>query len=353
MQMDHCEPAAATSQVVEFPLAWPGAAMHHEGPACHPTAGGSTHEIVFDPKDGTHCWVSGQNYDCLARIALDGSATYHPMPAGSLPHGLSYDPQGRLWVTFEGLGELARIEEDGGIAERIDVRLYPPGAQAPFNPRPHGLRVASDGALWFTGKLSNSVGRVANGAVEHIQLPTIGAVPIYAAEGPDGAMWCTELTGNMIARVTATAAPVEYPIPTANSRPIAIALSPDGESMWFSQEAGGKVARIGMDGTITEWAVPLTDRNAILAALTFDTQGALWTQMYVSPPVGQEPTANDYIVRLGPELLSAAPGDLSGVPVSYFKAPSKGTGMHRVVQGPDGNIWFTELAINRVGRVNL
>lgn len=25
--------------------------------------------------------------------------------------------------------------------------------------------------------------------------------------------------------------------------------------------------------------------------------------------------------------------------------------MHRVIQGPDGNMWFTELAADRVGRV--
>jgi virginiamycin B lyase len=229
-----------------------------------------------------------------------------------------------------------------------------------MNSRPHGLGCASDGALWFTGKLSNTVGRVYAGQVQHFQLPTIGAVPIYLGAGTDGSMWCTELTGNMIAFITREGKVTEYKIPTGNSRPIAIVPAPDGESMWFTEEAGCKVARIDTDGTITEFAVPATDHGSILGALAFDKDGALWVQQYVNPPAAPAPgidpyppTASDYIVRMGAELLTAPAGDLSGVPISYFKAPSKGTVMHRIIQGPDGNIWFTELGLNQVGRVSL
>jgi virginiamycin B lyase len=127
--------------------------------------------------------------------------------------------------------------------------------------------------------------------------------------------------------------------------------------MWFSEEAGGKVGRIDLlakdddPGKIVEFPVPLTQSNAILAGLAFDADGALWVQQYVSPPAQGDPVAADYIVRLGPALQTARMGDMTGVSVDYFKAPSKGTVMHRITQGPDGNIWFTELGINRVGRL--
>lgn len=360
-QADHCPPAS--SNVTEFPLAWPGASGHHDGPACHPTGGGSTHEIVYNRDGGTHFWVSGQNYNHIARVALDGSAAYFAMPTdegNSLPHGLTYDQQGRLWVTFEGLGQLARIDEDGSIAETIDVWLDVKGAPGPMNTRPHGLGCASDGALWFTGKLSNTVGRVYAGQVQHFQLPTIGAVPIYLAADAAGGMWCTELTGNRIAHIETDGKVTEFELPTGNSRPIAITRAPDGTSMWFTEEAGCKVGRVDPDGTITEYAVPATDHGSILGALAFDKDGALWVQQYVNPPAAPAPsvdpyppTASDYIVRMGRELLTAPAGDLSGVSISYFMAPSKGTVMHRIIQGPDGNIWFTELGLNQIGRVNI
>ncbi len=355
MQMDHKEmPAVSSAQVAEFRLTWPGSEVPgHKGPPCHPAAAGSTHEIVWDRNHGGKVfWVSGQAYDHIARVYPDGHAVFFPMSANSLPHGLAFDPQGRLWVTFEGLSQLARINPDGSIAETVDVRIHAQGAPVPLDTRPHGLGVGADGALWFTGKLSNTVGRVAAGQVSHFSLPTIGAVPIYIAADPSGTMWCTELVGNQIARITAKGEVKEFAIPTAGSRPIAIIPAPDGKSMWFSEEAGGKVARIMPDGRITEFPVPLTQSNAILAGLAFDKDGALWVQQYVSPPAMGDPTANDYVVKLGKELQDAPAGDLTGVPVEYFRAPTKGTVMHRIVEGPDGNMWFTELAANQVGRVS-
>jgi virginiamycin B lyase len=340
-----------TSRIVEFPLHWPGSGTPHGGPACHPTASGSTHELVYDRNGGRVFWVAGQNYDHIARVELDGNATFFAMPANSLPHGMTFDCQGQLWVTFEGTSEIARIDPDGSIADRIDVRIHAQGAAVPLDTRPHGLGAAPDGAVWFTGKLTNTVGRVAAGRVQHFELPTIGAVPIYVSASADGTIWCTELTGSRIARITPAGEVSEFAIPTASARPIAIVKAPDGNSMWFSEEAGGKVARIDPDGTITEFPVPLTQSDAILAGLAFDTEGNLWVQQYVAPPA-TGPTADDYIVKLG-GLAEAAPGDLTGVSIEYLKAPSRGTVMHRIIQGPDGNIWFSELGLDRIGRVNL
>lgn len=358
-------PPSASASITEFPLCWPGAptpaaeAMAMDPTSCCTTGGGSTHELVYDRKGGGQVfWVSGQMYDHVARITLDGHADYFPMPRDSAPHGMAYDHQGQLWVTLEGSGHLAPIAPDGSYGDLVDVGIHP-ASGGRLNTRPHGLGVASDGALWFTGKLTNTVGRVADGKVAHVALPTIGAVPIYLAAGADGDMWCSELTGSRIAHITRDGTVTEYVIPSPNSRPIAVAMAPNGKSVWFSEEAGGCVGRIDLllpdtdPNKVVEFPVPLTRRDAILAGLAFDTEGALWVQQYCPTPApGAMATGDDYIVRLGAELHKARPGDLSGVAIDYFKAPSRGTGMHRITQGPDGNIWFTELALNRVGRVN-
>lgn len=352
-----CAPGGmASAHVTEFVLAWPGSgevrATRPADPAsCCASSNGSTHELVFDRNGGEVFWVSGQAYDHIARVALDGSAAFFAMPKGSAPHGMTFDLQGRLWVTLEGLGTLARIDTNGGIVEQVDVRLHAAGADSPINTHPHGLGLAPDGCLWFTGKLSNTVGRVdAAGRVAHFVLPTVGAVPIYIAAGPDGNMWCTELVGNHIARITPAGEVTEFAIPTANSRPIAIVRSPDGSAMWFSEEAGGKVGRIDMKGHIVEFPVPLAERDAILAGLAFDDESHLWVQQYVSPPQSG-PTVDDYVIRMGSELLKTASGDLSDVPIAFYRAPSRGTVMHRITQGPDKAIWFSELGLNRIGRV--
>jgi virginiamycin B lyase len=162
-------------------------------------------------------------------------------------------------------------------------------------------------------------------------------------------MWATELVGNAIARITSAGDVTEFAIPTPNSRPIAIVPEPGGNAMWFSEESSNKVARIDMDGKIVEFPVPATQPNVILAGLSFDGAGNLWVPQYVdqSRPT---PAGPDHIVRIDRALLSAPPGDVSGVVFTYYQVPTRNTGMHRIIEGPDRNMWFTELKADRVGR---
>ncbi len=361
----------AAEAIAEYAIAWPGKAQppaagpsaHHAaigdggGHGAHP---GSTHEMAADPARRGGWWISGQNYDHVAHLGEDGRVIgFYDMGAGSRPHGLAFDRSGRLWATLEGKGQIVRIDPAGGIAETVAVTIPCKGCSAPLNPRPHGLAVGRDGrTLWFTGKATGTVGRVApDGKVRHFQLPTAGTTPIYAALGPDGAMWFTELTGNMIARVTEAGEVEEIAIPTALSRPIAIAAGPDG-AMWFSEEAGGRIGRIDR-GAYGQWrvlelALPAAQPNLILAGLAFDRRGDLWVQQYVSNNV-PAPAGSDWIVRIGRKGLAAwasSGGAATGaLDFAYHAAPTRMTVMHRIAEGRDGAMWFTEMWADKVGRV--
>lgn len=339
--------AHASETVSEFLLDWPGR---------DPNRIGSTHEMAI--QGHKFLWVSGQNYDHLARVTLKGQTQgkirFFPMPKNSGPHGLQVDGDGRLWVALEFQGAIVRINKKGQIQQKIDVKLHPPGAKEPINTNPHGLGIGSDGkTIWFTGKKTNTIGKInPDGSVEHFELPTVGAVPIYLETGLDDNMWCTELVGNKIARITPNGKVTEFTIPTSNSRPIAIVRGVDGKSMWFSEEAGGNVARIDMMGNITEFPVPLTQKNALLAGMAFDEEGNLWTHSYVNVKHPQPlPKDSDYIIKFDKAINAANSGDLSQIPLTYYLAPSQNTIMHRIIQGSDGNIWFTELGIDRLGKL--
>ncbi|MET1110546.1 MAG: hypothetical protein ABWX67_03365 [Allosphingosinicella sp.] len=365
----------AAAPVAEYAIPWPGKAeppaagpsAHHAaigdgggsptGAMAHP---GSTHEMAADPSRRGGWWISGQNYDHIAHLGQDGRVIrFYDMGDGSRPHGLAFDRSGGLWATRVGKGEIVGIDPARGIAGRIPVTIPCAGCAAPLNPHPHGLAVGGDGrTLWFTGKATGTVGRVApDGKVSHFQLPTAGTTPIYAALGPDGAMWFTELTGNMIARVTGTGQIEEIAIPTPLSRPIAVAKGPDG-AMWFSEEAGGRVGRIdkGADGKwrVLELALPAAQPNLILAGLAFDGRGDLWVQQYVSNNA-PSPAGTDWIVRIGRKGLAAwaASGgaESAALDFDYYPAPTRMTVMHRIAEGRDGAMWFTEMWADKVGRV--
>jgi virginiamycin B lyase len=350
--------AAPAGDVDEFAIAYPAAPPEPaRGSPCAGVAhAGSTHEIAYDEADGGDLWISGQNDDALARVTPNGEGPprirFQPVPRCSGPHGIAFDAAGRRWVTLEYLGRVVAYDRSGARVADHDVRLRCGGCAAEgINSHPHGLGVAPDGeTIWFTGKATGTVGRIRpGGQVEQFALPTAGSVPIYIRAGPDGSMWVTELAGNRIARVTAAGVVTEFAIPTPYARPIAIVPGPDG-NMWFSEEAGSKVARITPAGAITEFAVPRAHPNQILAGLAFDREGNLWVQQYVDHNV-PAPGARDNIIRIDRAGLAGAPAALAEAHFTVFPVPSRDTVMHRIIQGPDGAMWFTEMHVDRVGRI--
>lgn len=278
--------------------------------------GGSTHELVVGP--GDKVWVTQQNQAQLVRITPKRRVRVYPLPAGSGPHGIDFDRQGRLWITLEFANVIARVDrKTGRIVQRYPIPFEDAG--------PHGLRVAKNGLVWWTGKEGDVVGNVdpRTGRVQVFPLPTAGSLPIYIAEGCDG-MYFTELMGARIGRVTDDGTITEWATPTQASRPIAVA--PRDCRVWFSEEAGNHYGVLDpLTGAIVEY--PLTRPDDELVGLAFDGRGTLWLQ-HVKP---------DVIGRAGPAAEFGA-----------FPIPTTDATMHRIIRGPDGRMWFTELAADKV-----
>src|SRR3954453_52528 len=74
--------------------------------------------------------------------------------------------------------------------------------------------------------------------------------------GPDGALWFTERRGEAIGRVTTTGTVTEFPVPTSTDDPLpdpqGIANGPDG-ALWFTEMTGDSVDRVTTDGVFTRY----------------------------------------------------------------------------------------------------
>jgi virginiamycin B lyase len=321
--------------VTEYCLYWPS--PNH----------GSTHELVID---GQHIYVSGQNMDHVAKLNYEGQIVeYYKMPDGSGPHGLLLDKQGQLWVSLEFSGEVAQLDDHGGIVKKIAVNQNAAGAKTPINVAPHGIGLDADGeTIWFTGKRTSTVGKInPDGSVEHFQLNNLAALPIFLSAGPDGAIWGTELLASHILNVTPNGTVREFKIPTANSRPIAVIPDPSAPYMWFTEEAGVKIGKIDMSGKITEYPVPALQKNDILGSLVFDRDQNLWVQVYVDHN-NPNPAGYDYLLKFDKCIRDLNSSDVSGVPFSTHTLPSKGTMLHRIKMDAQGNLWFTEMMTDRL-----
>ena len=340
--MKHPELAnpAVTVEIKEYPLNWPG------GKA------GSTHELVISPQ---FIYVTGQKMDRVAKLDHQGNILDHyQMPQDSGPHGILLDGAGRLWVSLEMHCKVVRLDDAGRIAQEIDVQLHARGARGPINTAPHGIALDADGvSIWFTGKRTSTIGKIqADETVTHFQLDTLAALPIFLSAGPDGGIWGTELNGSCILHISREGELRELEIPTRNSRPIAVIPDPSGKYMWFTEEAGVKIGRIDMAGNITEFPVPALQKNDILASLTFDLAGNLWVQVYVDCN-NPSPPGDDYLIRFDRSIQELRGPDLSGVPFSIHRIPSKMSMMHRIKADHEGNLWFTEMMTDRLGKVSL
>jgi len=347
-------PPAPKTGIEEFAIKYPTKTQEY---------GGSTHEITFGKS--AKLWITGQNYDEVVEMDLDGKTAFHSMPKGSGPHGIEFDAANQLWLTLEFSGKIVRLDAAGGIAAQYDVALNCTSSKDEINTHPHGLGIDTDGkTVWFTGKSTGTIGKLKpeDGTVQTFAIPTVGSVPIYIKAGPDRNMWFTELVGNKIGRITPNGVITEFSIPTPNSRPIAIIPEPNGgNAMWFTEEAGNKIGRIDMDGNITEFPIPMTEPDAILAAAAFDSENNLWVQQYVncgaschsSGSMTETPAGPDHVIKLDKSILNAKNSDISNVPMTYYQVPTRKTVMHRIICGPDENLWFTELNADKVGKVIL
>ena len=118
-----------------------------------------------------------------------------------------------------------------------------------------------------------------------------------------------------------------FDLPTSAAAPYRIVLGPDG-NLWFTEAGAAKIGRITPQGVITEF--PVETRGAVAGDIARGRDGALWFSL---GPVG----------RIGRISTS---GRITEVPFG-------GVQVDNVSAGPDGNIWFTESATDKVWRLDL
>ncbi len=236
------------------------------------------------------------------------------------PQGIVAGPDGNVWFVEEDSSKVAQMDRNGNLLREIAL---------PAGSAPHGVVVA-DGRLWFTEEGTSKIGRIdVNGTL--LEEFPVGSPPESIALGPDGNLWFTEESANRIGKMdTAGKLLGEFPIPTSGGKPRAITAGPCGDgNLWFTEQIG-RVGRIDTAGRVTELAD--TGIGSNLRGITRGPAGDC--NLYVAD------RGQDCIVKVN------AAGQIANI---FFLAI--GSGPVGVVAGPDGNLWFTENGLNRIGQV--
>jgi streptogramin lyase len=200
--------------------------------------------------------------------------------------------------------------------------------------RPQGITTGPDGNLWFTELTGNLIGRITPSGVvtEFSSGMSAGAFLYDIASGPDGNLWFTEEYGNSIGRITPNGTVTEFSEGiSANAFPDGIVAGPDG-NLWFTEEQGSRIGRITPSGTVTEFSsgVNVNDNPWGIAV---GPDGNLWFTEYCGSRIGQ----------ITP----------SGAVTQFSAGITPNANPTSIVAGPDGNLWFTESGSNSIGRITL
>jgi virginiamycin B lyase len=166
----------------------------------------------------------------------------------------------------------------------------------------------------------------------------------------------------------------EFPLPTANAKPSAIAAS--STDLWFSATAKpGSINRITTAGIFTPWnggQVAGFQKDKPIAGVAVGADGGTWFTFATGSVLRLDPVGNAATQYTSGLPGSSTPGDIvagpgtdlwfvdagadaigritSGGSISEFPTGS-GTNPSAITQGPDGALWFTEPGTDQIGRI--
>ena len=199
------------------------------------------------------------------------------MPPGSRPHDVAPAPDGRVWYTAQGSGELGVLDPVTG-----DTHHIPLGSGS----APHGVIVGPDGAPWITDGGLNAIVRVdpVSEQVQRFPLPAgTGYANLNTATfDRQGLLWFTGQSGVYARLNPATGELAVFQAPRGRG-PYGIASTPDGH-VYYASLAGSYVGRIDLEtGQATVLDPPTSGQGA--RRVWSDSQGRIWVSEWNSGQV--------------------------------------------------------------------
>ena len=270
--------------------------------------------------------------------ATDAFVTAYPIPTvGSEPtHIIALGPN-QVWYTMQNANAIGKLVVAGNGQATHTKYDIPTANSAPYD-------LAWDGQyIWFTERLGNKIGRLnpANGQITEYPIPTASSQPMGIAVAPNGHVWFAEKGGDKVARFRpATDTFDEYSYTTPGAKPEDVAVSND-DSIWFTAPGLKSVIRLLPNKPQNQRFEPISVSNygqsplepgriAVLGAFPYDFP-------WITVP------SKDYI---GPYF-----GGTTGT-WGWYALNNQNTGINSIFLQLAGNTyrtWFTEPNGNRAG----
>jgi virginiamycin B lyase len=200
--------------------------------------------------------------------------------------------------------------------------------------RPHDPLAARDGSLWYTGQMTNTLGRIdpKTGKAKEYPLKTPHSGPHGLVEDKSGNIWYTANAAGLVGKLNPKTGEVtEYKMPDAAAKDPHTLIFDKRGILWFTLQGANKIGRLDpKTGEIKLLTAPTPKSRPY--GMAVDSKGMVY---YV-------PFGVNKVGRIDPKTLQ----------ILEFDLPSAQSRPRRIAITPDDMVWYSDYSRGYLGRLD-
>jgi virginiamycin B lyase len=213
----------------------------------------------------------------------------------------------------------------------VTVKVWPvptPGS------RPHDPLATRDGALWWTGQLSNRLGRLdpKTGDIKEFTLKSRHTGPHGLTEDGQGNIWFTGNNQGLIGKFDPnTGVTTEYPLPDPAAKDPHTLMFDKSGILWFTVQQANMLGRLD----------PATGAIKLVTSPTPKSR-----------PYGMALNSKNVVFFVDFGVNKIASIDAATMQIKEYTLPNAGARPRRIAISPDDMIWYTDFSRGFLGRLD-
>ena len=242
------------------------------------------------------------------------------LPEGARPHGLVVAKDGKVFYTGNGNGTIGELDPASG---KVIEHATPSRGGGP-----HTAVIDERGDIWFTGQSGGYLGRLERASGRMTEIPMSGG-PYGLAIDQSGRIWVCRMGMNAMGIYDPKTGKTTALSTGPRSRPRRVAAAPDG-MLWVTYYGNGRLAKIDPRAmkVVKEYPMP-AGNGAGPYAVTVDAAGRVWANEIDTDTVA---------------VLDPATGQFRVIAL-----PSKGVGIRKAIVDAQGRYWYMGSHNGRLG----